>query len=137
MTGSQQPAHHSANPKSHELLSCTVRAPPFSYAHLEVVRDDPKADPTDTLQLRSYCATALRQFLGATGEAIPIDVLLVRGNDCWLRVPRPDLGAFAAAVTAWPGVRSQEGVHSILRVRQASDWLGSMVGRDGQEDLWN
>lgn len=131
------------NPKSHELLSCTLKAPAFSYAHLEVFRegDDRRASgssasTTDMLQFRSYCTSALTQFLGVTGAAIPLDILKVQGNECWLRVPRPDLGAFAAAVTAWPGTRDQ-GSHLVLRVRQCSDWLGSMVGRDGQDQLWN
>ncbi|KAH6658783.1 hypothetical protein EV126DRAFT_447546 [Verticillium dahliae] len=84
---STQQAHQ--NHKSHELLTCSIKAPLYSYAHLE----------------------------------------------CWLRVPRQDLGAFAAALTAWPGTRDA-GAHTILRIRQCSDWLGAMVGGDGQDKLW-
>lgn len=124
------------NPKSHELLNLTIKSPPFSYAHLEVRRDEPGHSPTDTLQFKSYLTAALTQFLGSTGAAISVDILKVDNDECWVRVPRPDLGAFAAAITAWPGVKDQ-GVHNMLRLRQASDWLGSMVGSDGQERLWN
>lgn len=123
------------NPKSHELLSVTIKSPPFSYAHLEAIRDEPADSATDMLQFRSYLSAALTQFLGVTGAAISIDILKVQGNECWVRVPRPDLGAFGAAVTAWSGSQDQ-GVLTMLRLRQCSDWLGTMVGSDGQDQLW-
>lgn len=122
--------------KSHEILTCTIRAPPFSYAHLEVITDG--ADPVelDNLQVKAYCTAALKQFMGITGAAIALDVLKVTGNECWLRVPRPDLGKFAAAVTSWRGV-SEGDSQRVFRVRQCSDWLGTMAGSDGQDRLWN
>ncbi|KZL69955.1 hypothetical protein CT0861_12693 [Colletotrichum tofieldiae] len=126
--------------KSHELLTCTIKTPPFSYAQLELVTDSLQAlDATaglDNLQVRSYCNAALRQFLGVTGSAIPIDILKVDGNQCWLRVPRPDLSPFAAAITAWAGV-SEQGSRRVLRVKQCSDYLGAIVGADGQDKLWS
>ncbi|GKT49314.1 uncharacterized protein ColSpa_09495 [Colletotrichum spaethianum] len=126
--------------KSHELLTCTIKTPLFSYAQLELVTDSPQASDAaaglDNLQVRSYCNAALRQFLGATGSAIPIDILKVDGNQCWLRVPRPDLSPFAAAITAWAGV-SEQGSRRVLRVKQCSDYLGAMVGADGQDKLWS
>ncbi|CRK22883.1 hypothetical protein BN1723_001314 [Verticillium longisporum] len=130
---STQQAHQ--NHKSHELLTCSIKAPLYSYAHLEVARDEPGTTSTDALQFHSFCTSALTQFLGATGAAISMDILKVQGNECWLRVPRQDLGAFAAALTAWPGTRDA-GAHTILRIRQCSDWLGAMVGGDGQDKLW-
>lgn len=90
----------------------------------------------DNLQVKSYCTAALRQFLGLTGVAIPLDVLKVEASACWVRVPRDDLGAFAAALTAWKG-SSDGGVEFLLRVKQCSDWLGAMVGSHGQDELWN
>ncbi|KZL85125.1 hypothetical protein CI238_09340 [Colletotrichum incanum] len=126
--------------KSHELITCTIKTPLFSYAQLELVTDSPQAlDATaglDNLQVRSYCNAALRQFLGVTGSAIPVDILKVDGNQCWLRVPRPDLSPFAAAITAWAGV-SEQGSRRVLRVKQCSDYLGAMVGADGQDKLWS
>lgn len=124
------------NPKSHELLNVTIKSPPFSYAHLEAMRDEPGQNTTDNLQFRSYFSAALTQFLGTTGSAISIDILQVQGNECWVRVPRPDLGAFAAATTAWNGSQDQ-GVHTMLRLHQCSDWLGTMIGSGGQDTLWN
>ncbi|PTB62811.1 hypothetical protein BBK36DRAFT_1172106 [Trichoderma citrinoviride] len=123
--------------KTHELLTCTIRAPPFSYVHLELLTNPPEAAvELDNLQVKSYCTAALRQFLGLTGTAIPLDVLKVEAAECWIRVPREDLGAFAAALTAWKG-SSDGGVEFLLRVKQCSDWLGAMAGSHGQDQLWN
>lgn len=90
----------------------------------------------DMLQVKSYCTSALRQFLGLTGVAIPLDILKVDGTHCWVRVPRQDLAPFTAAITAWNGT-DEDGTQCLLRVKQASDWLGTMVGTDGQDRLWN
>ncbi|KAK1995798.1 hypothetical protein LX36DRAFT_149216 [Colletotrichum falcatum] len=126
--------------RSHELLTCTVKTPPFSYVRLELVTDSLQpheaAEGLDNLQVRSYCNAALRQFLGATGSAISIDILKVDCNQCWLRVPRPDLSPFAAAITAWAGV-SEQGGRRVLQVKQCSDYLGAMAGADGQDKLWS
>ncbi|KAI4867224.1 hypothetical protein F4820DRAFT_414216 [Hypoxylon rubiginosum] len=121
--------------KSHELVAATIKAPRFSYAHLEVFSTSADPDELDALQVRSYCTSALKQFLGTIGVGIPLDILKVEGKDCWLRVPRDDLAAFSAAITAWQG-SFQDGVHSSLRIRGCSDWLGALVGRDGQDKLW-
>ncbi|PHH86505.1 hypothetical protein CDD83_10128 [Cordyceps sp. RAO-2017] len=120
---------------SHDILTCSVKAPLFSYAQLELVSDGPGVE-LDNLQVKSYCSAALRQFLGLTGMAISLDILKVDGVECWVRVPRPDLGSFAAAITAWRGT-SDGGTHCLLRLKQCSDWLGVMVGADGQDRLWN
>lgn len=122
--------------KSHEILTCTVKAPPFSYAHLQLITDGSEEVELDNLQIKSYCTAALRQFLGIAGTAIPMDILKVHGSHCWVRVPRPDLGSFAAAITAWRGT-TEGSVQSIFQIRSCSDWLGSMVGSDGQDKIWN
>ncbi|KAI0598089.1 hypothetical protein F4775DRAFT_592837 [Biscogniauxia sp. FL1348] len=90
--------------KAHELATCTIKVPPYAYAHLEVFSNEgPESIELDALQVRSYCTAALRQFLGATGMAVPLDILKVSGHSCWLRLPRDDLGGFSAAITAWQG----------------------------------
>ncbi|CEI39524.1 hypothetical protein FVEN_g8733 [Fusarium venenatum] len=125
--------------KSHDILTCTIKEPPFSYAHLELVTDAPSNSSSatlDDLSLKSHCTAALRQFLGITGAAISIDILKVENNHAWVRIPRPDLGSFAAAITAWGGT-SDNGEQISLQLRQCSDWLGAMVGADGQNRLWN
>ncbi|KAI0119952.1 hypothetical protein GGR51DRAFT_2644 [Nemania sp. FL0031] len=122
--------------KSYELAKFVIKAPPYSYAHLEISNAElSKREGLDALQVKAYCVAALNQFLGATGMAIHLDILKVEGQNCWLRVPRDDLGAFAAAVTAWQGT-TQDGIHSVFRVRGCSDWLGALVGQQDESKLW-
>ncbi|KAI1853615.1 hypothetical protein JX266_001599 [Neoarthrinium moseri] len=121
--------------KAQELAACTIRAPPFSYAHLEVLRDSAQPAELDAIQVRSYCTAALKQFLGISGTAISVDILKVDGAACWLRIPRDDLAAFAAAITAWQGTY-EGGLHTTLRVKGCSDWLGTLVGRQGEDEMW-
>ncbi|KAL2021195.1 hypothetical protein VTK56DRAFT_7382 [Thermocarpiscus australiensis] len=102
----------------------------------------------DDLQVRAYLTAALRQFLGDTGAAIPVDILLARGRHVWVRVPRPDLGAFAAAITAFPGLPGSSSSSSslaaagvgegtlLLQLDGCGDWLGSVLGRMAEEELW-
>lgn len=123
--------------KSHDILTCTVKAPQFSYAHMELVTEDTtKTLDLDNLQVKSYCTAALRQFLGLTGMGMSMDILKVESRECWVRVPRQDLGSFAAAITAWRGTTEGD-VSCLLRIKQCSDWLGTMVGSNGQDRLWN
>ncbi|KAL8288843.1 hypothetical protein RB597_000769 [Gaeumannomyces tritici] len=126
--------------RSHEVFACTVRRPPYAYAQLRL--DNPSspagaAIPLDLLLARSYCASALQQFLGVTGAAVSVDVLRVDGEagEFWVRVPQPDLGRFSAAVTAWPGA-SHFGSTTVLRILACGDWLGSLLGRSEQQSLW-
>ncbi|ETS79592.1 hypothetical protein PFICI_09445 [Pestalotiopsis fici W106-1] len=136
ITSISSTAATSKSHKAQELATCTIRAPPFSYAHLEAMRKNSlEALELDAIQVRSYCSAALKQFLGVSGQAISIDILKVEGPSCWLRIPRDDLSAFAAAITAWQGTY-EGGTHSTLRVRGCSDWLGSLVGSEGAEQLW-
>ncbi|KAJ8125938.1 hypothetical protein O1611_g7699 [Lasiodiplodia mahajangana] len=122
--------------KSYELAKFVIKAPSYSYAHLEISNAEPsKGEALDALQVKSYCVAALNQFLGATGVAIHLDILKVEGQSCWLRLPRDDLGAFAAAITAWQGT-TQDGVHSVFRIRGCSDWLGALVGQQDEWKLW-
>ncbi|KAI1765949.1 hypothetical protein GGR53DRAFT_488239 [Hypoxylon sp. FL1150] len=132
MTGMSSPTKAK---KSRELVTATIRAPRFSYAHLEVFSTSADPGELDDLQVRSYCTSALKQFLGTTGVGIPLDILKVEGKDCWIRLPRDDLAAFSAAITAWQG-SFQNGLHSSLRIKGCSDWLGALVGRDGEDKLW-
>jgi ribonuclease P/MRP protein subunit POP8 len=122
--------------KSQELFATTIKSPPFGYAHLELLSDSAEPGELDNLQVRSYCTAALRQFLGDTGVSIPLDILKVQRSECWLRVPRQDLGAFSGAITAFPGL-NQGGSLSLLRLRACGDWLGALVGRAEQDRLWN
>lgn len=116
--------------KSREIYSTTIKNPTYAYAHLELITTNTLI--LDDLQIRSYLNSALKQFLGATGSGMPIDILKVQGKESWVRVPRQDLGAFAAALTAWSGSGNSTG----FIIRAAGDWLGALVGRHDQRKLW-
>lgn len=117
--------------KSQEIYSTTIKSPTYAYAHLELITTTNNLI-LDDIQLRSYLSAALKQFLGATGSGMPIDILKVQGKESWVRVPREDLGAFAAALTAWSGSGNSTG----LIIRAAGDWLGALVGRHDQRKIW-
>lgn len=116
--------------KSREIYSTTIKKPTYAYAHLELITINDMI--LDDIQIRSYLTSALKQFLGATGAGMPIDILKVQGKESWVRVPRQDLGAFAAALTAWSGSGPSTG----FMIRAAGDWLGALVGRHDQRKLW-
>ena len=128
--------------KTLTLTSATLSHPPFAYAQLALAptTDGPHPPiPLDALQARSYLTAALRQFLGATGAAIPLDILLVQDSSVWVRMPQPDLAAFAAAVTAFSGLPSSSttaGGTMLLQLRACGDWLGSLIGREEEGGLW-
>ncbi|ERT02358.1 hypothetical protein HMPREF1624_00656 [Sporothrix schenckii ATCC 58251] len=125
--------------KTRELYSSTIGRPPFAYAQIEVVQNHQSQEsqgPLDALQVRSYCDAALKQFLGATGAAMPLDLLKLDGNEFWVRLPREDMGLFAAALAAWSSV-SRGGTATALRLRASGNWLGSLIGRSQQQALWN
>lgn len=122
--------------KSRELYSSTLSRPPFAYAQIEVVQNQSSPGVLDALQVRSYCDAALKQFLGATGAAMPLDLLKLDGSEFWVRLPREDMGLFAAALAAWSSV-SRGGTATALRLKASGNWLGSLVGRSEQQALWN
>lgn len=115
----------------------TIKAPQFSYAHLQLHTDGNGVPVAlDELLVRSYCTNALRQYLGLTGAAIPLDILKVAGDECWLRLPREDVKSFAAAITACRGSMEND-TQCLFRIVQCSDWLGTMIGGGPSlEKLW-
>ncbi|KAK4042896.1 hypothetical protein C8A01DRAFT_44112 [Parachaetomium inaequale] len=149
------PLQQKKESRTRTLTTTVLKHPPWSYARLELA-NPPAQTPTpssmDMLQIRAYLTAATRQFLGAHGASIPLDILALRPTDgtVWVRVPRPDLGAFVAAVTAFDGVvvsstggsmgssEQGEGVgRMVLHVKAAGDWLGSLIGKgEGEGALW-
>ncbi|KAK0739207.1 hypothetical protein B0T21DRAFT_284412, partial [Apiosordaria backusii] len=111
----------------------------YSYAHLTLL--SPISLPLDNLQLKSYLTSALSQFLGQTGLGIPIDILHLdptsssSSSSAWVRLPRPDLAAFSAAITAFPGI-SYGDEKIVLKVEAAGDYLGALVGKGEEQDIW-
>ncbi|KAK4219406.1 hypothetical protein QBC37DRAFT_477936 [Rhypophila decipiens] len=116
-------------------------------------KEESSREIIDPLQVRSYCTAALQRFLGDTGAAIVPDILLIRSSsssskkgqkeeaDIYLRLPRQDLGAFAAAITAYPGRRQvskgNEDRWLLLQIQSCGDWLGSLIGKAEEKDIWD
>ncbi len=93
----------------------------------------PTPTPLDAITARTNLSAALHQFLGLTGTAIAIDILHVKDNDVWVRVPREDASAVVAAVGGWVG-GGGSGKESVgWRVKGRSEWLVGLVGGDGSD----
>ena len=122
--------------KGHEITTTTIKTPPFSYACLELISESMAAIRLDDLTVRAYITAALSRFLGLTGSAISVDILKVEGGECWIRVPREDLGAVTAAVGGWVG-ENEEREKVGWRVKASGNWLSSLVGDQGIEKVWS
>ena len=111
----------------------TLRNPPYSYFHLSLQSLTPqRLQPLDEITARSYLTTALQQYLGLTGIAVPIDILKVEGRSVWIRVPRDDEAGVAAAVSQWV---SSKGVN--FRIEARGSWLGGVLAKGGKDSrLW-
>ena len=118
------------------LLQSTIRDVPFYYLHLTLLTASiagaaPSIDeaagppPIDEITVRTHLTTALRQFLGLTGTAIPVDILRCAGRDAWVRVPAQDAAAAVEALSGWVGSEAA------WRVRRSGSWLGGLVLGDG------
>ena len=110
--------------------SITIKRPPFTYLHLTLLPSDPTSNtpPIDILTARAYLTSALEQFLGMTGTAIPIDFLKVEGRDVWIRVPREDASKVVGALSQWVGRDGGVG----WRIRGRGECLGSLTAGDGR-----
>lgn len=109
----------------------TIKRPTFTYLHLTFLSSDLNSAniPIDILTARTYLTSALEQFLGMTGTAIPIDFLKVKDGDVWIRVPREDGNHVAGALSQWVG--KEGGV--AWRIRGKGEWLGAVDAGDGRE----
>ena len=114
----------------------TIRNPPFTYLHLTLLNPTflvpifkPNYPPIDILTARAHLTSALSQFLGITGTAIPIDFLKIEGRDVWIRIPREDAAAFVGALSQWFG---KDGGTS-WRVNGKGEWLGVVAAADGHK----
>jgi ribonuclease P/MRP protein subunit POP8 len=126
---------HQKHFKGHEIITRTIKTPPFSYVHLQLISDAENPKELDSLTVRSHITAALTQFLGITGSAISVDILKVKGTECWIRVPREDLSPVVAAVGGWVGTETEGKVG--WSVKGSGNWLSVLVGDTGKEDIWN
>lgn len=107
----------------------TIKRPPFTYLHLTLLSSDPTSTtpPIDILTARSYLTSALEQYLGITGSAIPVDFLKVDDMDVWIRVPREDSSKVSGALSQWTGKSGEVA----WRIRGKTEWLGTLSAGDG------
>lgn len=114
----------------------TFRSPPWTYLYLTTSANHSKENPSSTrideITLKTHLNSALNQYLGLTGTAIPIDILKVADAEAWVRMPHDDERAVVAALSQWS---SKGGV--AIRVKGRSSWLGSLVGQATDESLWS
>ncbi|WEW56610.1 ribonuclease P [Emydomyces testavorans] len=132
---------------SHTTITFTSHRPEWAYIHLELVTQpsEPSTEFLDLLTARTYLTSALSQFLGLSGTAIPIDILKLQTeelptvtasakrkirNMLWIRVPHDDAAAVIAAVSSWVG---GGGVAVAWKIRGKGSWLGALVGGTGRE----
>lgn len=112
--------------------SLTLRSPPWSYIHLQQYTQQQAPNPLDALTAHIQITSALNQFLGLHGAAVPIDILKLEGSDVWIRVPSGDHSAVVAAVGGWVG-RGGEG----WRVVGWSSWsAGAEGGKDAGREVF-
>ncbi|KAG5927233.1 hypothetical protein E4U42_002428 [Claviceps africana] len=129
------PNHGQATTAYSALTTSLTAEQRFSYAHLELASDGPQPITLDDLMVKSYMTAALKQFLGLTGLAIPIDILKAQDATCWVRLPREDMASFAAAITAYRGSREGD-TQYVLRIKGSSNWLGLLIGKAAQEEVF-
>ena len=143
MTDSQQPAPQPSSQKrtsksklklSTVFSTTTFRRFPFTYLHLTLIslssltiKPVSATQPIDLLTFRAHLTSALTQFLGTTGAAIPLDIIKAEGRDVWLRVPFEDGMAVTEALSGWVGS------DVAWRIRESGCWLGGMVGASGRD----
>lgn len=116
----------------------TLRNPPWTYIHLQhltpsattTVNTNTNPSALDALTAHLHLTTALTQYLGTHGAAVPIDVLNLKGSEVWIRVPAGDFRGVVAAAGGWVG-RNGEG----WRVRGWSSW-GIGGGREGGREVF-
>ncbi|KAJ5461309.1 uncharacterized protein N7458_002861 [Penicillium daleae] len=126
-------------------INFTSRNPPWTYLKLQLIPqpDTPPLQPLDALSARTYLSSALSQFLGVTGTAIPIDILkvepkgtksngLTKYGAVWVRVPRDDGAAVVAAISSWIG-GSGSGSGAAWRVCAKGNYLGALVSGSGSD----
>lgn len=119
-------------PKPHVLSQFTIRNPPWAYIHLERTTSSTTAVPAlDAVTAQLNLTSALSQFLGLHGAAIPFDILKLECQDVWIRLPAEDQSALVAAVGGWIS-KGGEG----WRVKGWSSWNANAVGRDNGQDLF-
>ncbi|KOS44695.1 hypothetical protein ACN38_g4410 [Penicillium nordicum] len=139
-----EPTKRKAPEPKPKTLHFTSRNPPWTYLKLKLVPQPGSApQPLDPLSARTYLTSALSQFLGLTGTAIPIDILKIENESSsilkrdivWIRVPREDASAVVGAVSSWigGGNNSSSSGDVAWRVCAKGNFLGALVAGSGAD----
>ncbi|KAL3474518.1 hypothetical protein BJX99DRAFT_175959 [Aspergillus californicus] len=138
------------------VLTFNARNPPWTYLKLQLIHQlntstTIRSSPFDPLTARKHLTTALSQFLGLSGTAIPIDILKVSTEPTqsqsqsqspektiWIRVPRQDGPAVVAALSSWIGGGDQvdtdtEAGGVAWRICAKGNFLGALITGDGSD----
>ena len=109
----------------------TISNLPFTYFHLRLRQSNPliPKEPVDIITARTHLTSALQQYLGLTGTAIPIDFLKVEGRDVWIRLPREDGSAVQGALSQW---MARDGNVS-WQVKGKGESISALKAGDGRE----
>ena len=118
-------------PEQTTLSQVTLRKPQWTYFHLVLQSSPPTSLPVDAPSARLYLTSALRQFLGLTGEAIPIDILKIQDQAVWIRVPHDDALAITSSLPGWVGGKDGASVGWMIKGRD--DWLARLSGGNGMD----
>ncbi|KAJ5573638.1 uncharacterized protein N7459_008065 [Penicillium hispanicum] len=154
MDASSSTSKRKAPESSSNTIHFVSRNPPWTYLKLQLIPqpNSSSSQPLDALSARTYLSSALSQFLGLTGTAIPIDILKIdiasspdttgtqsapstgpRKYDCvWVRVPRDDAAAVVAALSSWIG-GGGSGANIAWKVCAKGNYLGALVHGSGKD----
>ena len=140
-------------------IQFTSRNPPWTYLKLQLyalivpsiyintnqlyprINQPNTTTDLDALTARTFLTSALSQFLGLAGTAIPIDILKVfseaspqNQNNVWIRVPREDASAVVAALSSWIGGSKGNGGGNVAwRICAKGNFLGALVAGSGAD----
>ncbi|KXG49778.1 uncharacterized protein PGRI_057460 [Penicillium griseofulvum] len=136
-----EPAKRKAPEQKPKTIHFTSRNPPWTYLKLKLVLQPGSVpQPLDPLSARTYLSSALSQFLGLTGTAIPIDILKIENaspstkhNIVWIRVPREDASAVVSAVSSWIGGGTAGSADVAWRVCAKGNFLGALIAGSGAD----
>jgi ribonuclease P/MRP protein subunit POP8 len=114
--------------------TATLRSPSWTYFHISLFTlqplPPPSQTPLDALTARRHITSAFQRTFGLTGEAMPVDILKLDGDEVWIRVPIEDAVAVHESLSSWVGTE-MGGQRWVVKGRD--EWLVRLVAGDGAD----
>jgi ribonuclease P/MRP protein subunit POP8 len=114
--------------------TATLRSPSWTYFHFSLYTTTPPSPssslPLDAITVRRHITSALQRSFGLSGQAIPVDILKLEGDEVWIRVPVEDATAVHESLSSWVGT---EMGGQRWAVKGRDEWLVRLVAGDGQD----